>query len=220
MNINFQNNISQDQAFDWEKIIIESFKDITITKTITIKKDANIKYIALVENSKIDIDVICEENSNCELKSIHISNDWEKIGCKINAHLSQNEAKSNLYMLSLIGEGWDIDVDWGVIIRPWVSKVSGHLLEENVVLWKKVKIKTIPKLDVLSSDVSASHWARIDRINENNLFYMMSKWLSKSTSTKLIISSYIANIFEWVENDHIEKLKTSLLEKASKHISE
>ena len=218
MNIIFQENISQDQAFDWEKIIVETFSDSQITKVLTIEKNANIKYIAIVENSKVDIQIDCKENSNCELKSIHISNDWEKIWCKINSHLAENEAKSNLYMLSLIGENWDIDVDWWVIIKPGVSKVSGHLLEENVVLWKKVKIKTIPKLDVLSSDVSASHWARIDRINENNLFYMMSKGLSKSVSTKLIISSYIANVFEWLESDKIEDMKTNLLAKASKHI--
>ena len=145
MNIIFQENISQDQAFDWEKIIVETFSDSQITKVLTIEKNANIKYIAIVENSKVDIQIDCKENSNCELKSIHISNDWEKIWCKINSHLAENEAKSNLYMLSLIGENWDIDVDWWVIIKPGVSKVSGHLLEENVVLWKKVKINHFKK---------------------------------------------------------------------------
>jgi len=53
-----------------------------------------------------------------------------------------------------------------VTIAPDTKQTSGHLLEENIVLGKKVKVKTLPMLDVRSSDVSASHGAKIDRLDE------------------------------------------------------
>lgn len=54
-------------------------------------------------------------------------------------------------------------------------------------LGKKVKIKTLPMLDVRSSDVSASHGAKIDRLDESKLFYMMAKGLDQKTAQKLIV---------------------------------
>lgn len=66
--------------------------------------------------------------------------------------------------------------------------MAGHLLEENIVLGKKIKIKTLPMLDVRSSDVNASHGAKIDRLDENKLFYMMAKGLDQKQSQMLIVT--------------------------------
>ena len=38
MNINFQNNISQDQAFDWEKIIVEMKQKEKINSKLLVRK--------------------------------------------------------------------------------------------------------------------------------------------------------------------------------------
>ena len=42
-------------------------------------------------------------------------------------------------------------------------------------------------LDVRSSDVNASHGAKIDRLDENKLFYMMAKGLDQKQSQQLIV---------------------------------
>lgn len=64
-------------------------------------------------------------------------------------------------------------------------------------------------LDVHSSDVSASHGAKIDRLDENKLFYMMAKGIDQSQSQRLIVQGYLENIFTHsqstdlsVEEDH------------------
>ena len=51
-------------------------------------------------------------------------------------------------------------------------------------------------LDVRSSDVSASHGARIDRLDEGKLFYMMAKGLDKTQAQGLIVNGYIAHLFD------------------------
>lgn len=93
-----------------------------------------------------------------------------------------------MYLLSLLGDQADAQVNGSIDILPDVVKTSGHLLEENIILGKKVKIKTLPMLDVRSSDVSASHGAKIDRLDENKLFYMMAKGIDHTQAQKLILS--------------------------------
>jgi Fe-S cluster assembly scaffold protein SufB len=43
-------------------------------------------------------------------------------------------------------------------------------------------------LDVRSSDVSASHGARIERLDEKKLFYMKSRGIDSTQAKELIIS--------------------------------
>ncbi len=96
----------------------------------------------------------------------------------------------------MLGDRSDIHVDGGVNIGKDTHGTSGHLLEENVILGKKVKIKTLPMLDVRSSDVSASHGAKIDRLDEAKLFYMMARGLDQKQAQKLIVEGYINRICE------------------------
>lgn len=134
-----------------------------------------------------------------------MSKDAEKLAANVNAYLQADHSSANLYLLSLIGEKGDCQVNGGVNIAPDVVKTSGHLLEENVILGKKVKIKTLPMLDVRSSDVSASHGAKIDRLDENKLFYMMAKGIDQAQSQKLIVEGYLTNILTNPEPNNMEK---------------
>ena len=54
-------------------------------------------------------------------------------------------------------------------------KAEGYLAEENMLLGHKIQVKTLPMLDVRSSDVKASHGATIDRLDEQKLFYLTAK---------------------------------------------
>ncbi len=66
-------------------------------------------------------------------------------------------------------------MDGNIVISPDIVKAAGHLLEENIILGERVQIKTLPMLDVRSNDVSASHGARIEKLDAKKLFYLESK---------------------------------------------
>lgn len=66
-------------------------------------------------------------------------------------------------------------MDGSIVISPDIVKASGHLLEENIILGERVQISTLPMLDVRSNDVSASHGARIEKLDVKKLFYLESK---------------------------------------------
>lgn len=65
-------------------------------------------------------------------------------------------------------------------------------------------------LDVRSSDVSASHGAKIDRLDENKLFYMMSKGIDQKQAQKLIVSGYIQRACDEI-NDMKEEQKIQVV---------
>jgi len=192
--------------------IVDRFFWESINKNIFLEAWANLKYLLISSWSDININFDLSWNwSDLKVFTIFLSKNKEEIKWSISVNLKNTDTKANVYLLSLMGEGAIINVKWNIDIEKWVKWVSGYLLEDNVVLWEKIKINTLPVLNVSSNDVSAWHWAKIQRLDSEKLFYMMSKWLSGNKSKEIIIKWYIAYVLEnfdlWEEEKNlIEKL--------------
>lgn len=59
-----------------------------------------------------------------------------------------------------------------------------------------MKLRTAPILDVRSSDVSASHGCKVERLDPKRLFYMQSRGLDQSMAQSLVLDGYLNTIFE------------------------
>ena len=184
-------------TFSGENHIIEHIEKATISKTFTVDADGALHYLLIARDAEVKITINhAGKKSSSRINCIFLSKDGIKVAADIKSSLDADEAGSNIYLLSLLGNKADCHVDGGVVISPNITKASGHLLEENVILGKKVKIKTLPMLDVRSSDVSASHGAKIDRLDQGKLFYMMTRGLDEQASQRLIVQGYITRLCE------------------------
>lgn len=160
---------------------------------------------------KIDFDQQPDSETEIQIVNIHRQNKTKSICTSIlNAG-----SKSNIYILSLLTKWSDIVVDGNIYMAPGAIWSSGHLLEENLVLDPDVRIFAKPVLDVQNSQVSASHAAKISKIDNKNLFYMMSRGLSREQATEIILDGYINKIIDklTLADEEKEELKKLILVK-------
>ena len=78
----------------------------------------------------------------------------------------------------------------------------------------KCQVKVAPRLDVYSPDVVATHWVSIDKLNKENLFYLMSKGLDYKKSVDLYIISmidFILDKFKNIPDDEKKQIKKQIL---------
>ena len=187
---------------EWEQIIIEHIQWKEVHHVFLVEENAVLRWLFIVDNASCALDIRCiGKNSKAFVTCIFLSKDSEKATGKVFGHLEADASSAEIYLLSLLWDRAECHVDGGVNILPNTKWASGHLLEENVILGKKVKVKTLPMLDVRSSDVSASHGAKIDRLDEWKLFYMMAKGLDQRQAQKLIVQWYIQRAWESVSTE-------------------
>lgn len=196
----------------WEESqIFDKIFEKNLNKKIILDSDSNLKYLIISSWSNIDLEFSSSgDGANFEIYGIFFSKNKDTIKWNISVLLSNNNAKANVYLLSLMWDDAIIKVKWSVDIGKWIKWVSGYLLEENVVLGKKIKINTLPILNVASNDVRAWHWAKVQKLDNEKLFYMTSKWLSSSKSKEIIVKWYINYILE--KFDILEKEKNEIEE--------
>jgi len=193
--------------------IIEIVEDFEINKKININSSSKLSYLLVNYNSSTNIEInLNNENCESDLNFLFI---WEKNkinNWKIICNINSSSCKTNIYLLSFLTDESNILVDGNIIIWKNINNVAWHLLEENIVLWEKIKIKTKPVLNVYSHDIQASHWAKVDKIDSNKLFYMTSKWINDQTAKNLIINWYLNTIFDkFPNNEQIENLKEKII---------
>ncbi len=186
----------------------EEFTQGEHTKTISLNGGENSVFVMVCRNDA-QVDLIFEtmgDWATVEGYILCLATWGNKLKCFANAHLKHNSCSANLHIVTLYSDWGNAHIDWWVTIHPNILKAEGHLLEENIILWEGVTIKTLPMLDVRSNDVKASHWARIEKLDPVKQFYLESKWLPKDEAQKLMIWWYIETLLSplWDE----EKIKT------------
>lgn len=90
-----------------------------------------------------------------------------------------------------------------VYIEREAIEVDANQLNKNLLLSKKAKVDTRPSLEVYADDVKCAHGATTGQLNQDELFYLISRGIKKDKAYSLLIHGFI--------NDAIEKVPTKEL---------
>lgn len=191
----------------WDNLFVTFFDDLKIEKNINISiwENTNLSifwFLEQWENSVLKI-VQNKPSSKLELRYLLLS-DWidkqdSGLKTKIKSSINANFCESDVKILSIAWNHWSIDLDWIIEISKWIEKVKWNLLEQNLFLGSKWQIKWIPTLLVKSNDVEASHACKIERISDEELFYLKSRWVNNDKSISMLLEAKVHNIFSSLE---------------------
>ncbi len=71
-----------------------------------------------------------------------------------------------------------------------------YLAEHGMILGKEARADAIPGLEIETNEVKATHSASVAQINDEQIFYLMSRGMSEDESKKLIIVGFFEPIVE------------------------
>lgn len=189
-----------------EKNILRKFENEENNFQIIPDLDSNIKFWAVIKNSQISFNFdIQNENSNIECYFLIPAIKNQNVKLDINTNFKVSNTKVWINVIALASDNASITLNGNLHIEDWIKNVEAKLYEETLLLWNAKYVSLIPWLRVDSPDVKASHWAKIQRISPERLFYMQSRWLSEKKAMNMIINSYSQQISDKLELNEAEK---------------
>lgn len=210
--INTFTPLTIDQDEQW---VVDMFSQWAWERSITVQPWKKLHYLALCEESvAVTIHIHCLEASETSFHCLCIWAPWSDVTITAHGHLDQDASAITMHLVSLLRKGSMCTLDGWVIIPQNVQDVSGDLTEELFLLEQWVQIKTLPRLDVQSSKVKASHGARIEQIDPGKIFYLRSRWLPLPNATRLLIWWHLETVFSWFsdKDENIQKIQHRYLE--------
>jgi len=189
-----------------EKNILRKFENEEEVFQIVPDSDGNIKFWAVIKNSQISFQFdIQNENSNIECYFLIPAIENQNVKLDINTNFKVSNTKVWINVIALAANNASITLNGNLHIENNIKNVEAKLYEETLLLWNAKYISLIPWLRVDSPDVKASHWAKIQRISPERLFYMQSRGLSEDKAINMIIHSYSEQIADKLELNEQKK---------------
>jgi Fe-S cluster assembly protein SufD len=87
------------------------------------------------------------------------------------------------------------------------QQTNSYLKNENLILTPSARADTIPTLEIDANDVRASHGATIGKIDEEYIFYLMSRGIPRNTAVRMVVEGFFYKVFDRMYNERVrEKL--------------
>lgn len=207
----------EENIFIWDNINVFIYDEKNIIKNIEVWNNSTLEYYGYFsEEWTYEKNIIVSwEKSNVKIKSLVNSNN-NKLYLKFYWNIKKSYSSIDMKILAFAWNKWNINIDWILDIDSSTKWWVWHLKQENIFLWDNAKISWIPTLLVKTNDVEASHSCTMERISDENLFYLRSRWVEKEDSLQMIIEAKIIDLFrclDMVDKELFEKL--TVLKKSS-----
>ena len=181
-----------------------SFNDINLDK------NSHLEYFIFSKGSKFS-----KHDINCSLNNDHgsvslngiIDLDNEKHH-EIKTSINHNEENCKSYQLikSVLNENSKGVYQGKIYVNSKAQKTDGYQLSRALLLNDDVEFNAKPELEIYADDVKCSHGSTSGNIDENSIFYLMSRGLSHAQSKKLLTNGFLNEVIEKISNKNIKSL--------------
>lgn len=76
------------------------------------------------------------------------------------------------------------------------QKTDGYQANRNLILSDQARADSIPGLEILADDVRCTHGSTVSRIDEEEVFYLMSRGISRPESEALLVNAFFTPVLD------------------------
>ena len=166
-----------------------------VTKRAAVYQNGSMEWIdgniGSLVNMKYPACILKEEGARGTCISIAVASkgQYQDAGARM-IHLANN-THSTIISKSVVSNGGVANYRGTVRHAKLAANSSSHVECNTLILDDKSKSDTIPNNEVYNNTSFIEHEATVSKINEDQLFYLMSKGMSKKDATQLIIMGFI-----------------------------
>ena len=190
-----------------------------VTIESNINKNANLNLMIVDFSSKNSIfnynSKLLGENAKSETDCLYLGFGDSTIDFNILSQIFSPNSTSKIDVVGTLSDNAKKNFKGTIDFKKGSKKSFGTEDEYCMLLSKKAKSKALPMLLCNEEDVDGKHSSSVGKVDEKQLFYIMSRGLSYSEAVKLIIKTkfnkIISKIFdEELKNEIIEKIDAKI----------
>ena len=136
-------------------------------------------------------------------------NQQHEIRTTIN-HLVEN-TKSYQLIKSVLGKKSKSAYQGRIFVDSKAQKTDGYQLSKAILLDETSEFNAKPELEIYADDVKCSHGSASGSLNEDSIFYLMSRGLNYQQSKELLINGFLLDVVEKITDNEIKNLIKNII---------
>ncbi len=178
----------------------------------------NSDYLGLIFSSglkfnKMDIECdLIEKNCKCNILSALFldKNEHQEIKTRIN-HLAPNCKSFQNVKKVLCSESKGV-YQGKIYVKDKAQKTDAYQQSKALLLNDNAEFDSKPELEIYADDVKCSHGSTSGSVDEDSLYYLMTRGLNRDDAVKLLVKGFLDDVVEFIKSSSIKKFVNSKLE--------
>ena len=160
---------------------------------------------------------LLESFSSCFVNALIFLSKQQHHELKTNINHKHQHCKSSQLVKSILLDKSNGTYQGKIYVDKDAQKTNGYQLSKALVLSENSAFNSKPELEIYADDVKCSHGSSTGNIDQNSIFYLMSRGLSKEQANKMLVEGFLNEAIETITDLNIKSLISKLfIEKINK----
>ena len=125
-------------------------------------------------------------------------------------HMAKN-TKSYQLVKSVLNDNSKGIYQGKIFVDSKAQKTDGYQLSKALLLSENTEFDAKPELEIYADDVKCSHGSTSGNLDENAIFYLMSRGLNYHQSRELLINGFLLDVVEKITDQEIKDLIKNIM---------
>lgn len=175
------------------------------------------KYCILLYNYTGEVKIlITSKKVYVSIFGIYIGRDKKSFKLKTLQNNNSSDSYSDLFIRGILFDKSKFIHEGIVKIPPKMVNIDASQKIQMITMSKNAQVESKPYLQIESNNVSCSHGLNIDKLPEDQLFYLKSRGMAKKEARKSLLLGFLNDINQKVEllgfKNEIKNLEMDLID--------
>ena len=98
-----------------------------------------------------------------------------------------------------------------IFVNSDAQKTDGYQLSKAILLSENAEFNAKPELEIYADDVKCSHGSASGSLNQDSIFYLMTRGLDYKQAKELLINGFLLDVIEKITDSEVRNLVKSLI---------
>ena len=150
--------------------------------------------------------VLAAESSDCRLSAIYLGRNSQHHDITTNMTHAFGHCQSNQIIRGVLDDSARGVFQGKVHVAQDAQKTDGQQMSRALLLSRKAEADAKPELEIYADDVICAHGATVGELDENQLFYLTSRGISRDVARAMLISAFLDDAVDMIENADLAAL--------------
>lgn len=194
-----------------ESILIDDLKN----SVLTVGKNQSRQFVIFITNSlNLNLEIsLTGIKARAEILGIVIAKNKNVIRLNTIQHHLAPETKSSLLIKTIADDDSFFNFSGLIKIDKKAQKSQAYQRNENILLSLAAHVESKPYLEILANDVYCTHGATMGEVDKEQLFYLQSRGLDKTSAKNLVINGFLHSLLDKISDlSIVERVNNKLRE--------
>jgi Fe-S cluster assembly protein SufD len=154
---------------------------------------------------------LAEEGGECVLQGLYLAKDQQHVDNHTRIdHTTPHGTSRELYKGILDGRATGV-FNGKIYVHPLAHETDAKQINKNLLLSRDASVDSKPQLEIYNNDVKCSHGSTIGRLDENAVFYLRTRGLSRELACRLLVHAFAEEMSAKISVDSVRVWLEQLL---------